>query len=92
MNARTGHDPSGFIRKSIHISITDHYRDKIYIRLKQDRIPKKTLYRGKKGGGGTLMSMRSKQNTTIRRKYHDFTVNFGRMTILMCIVWNLRPG
>jgi hypothetical protein len=47
MNARTGHDPSGFIRKFIHISITDHFRDKISIRLKQERITKRH-FTGKK--------------------------------------------
>ena len=55
MNARAEHDPSAFIRKVIHISITDHFRDRISIRLKQDRIAKRH-FTGKKG---TLLSERS---------------------------------
>jgi hypothetical protein len=93
MNARTGHDPGGFTRKFIHINITDHFRDKISIRLKQDRIAKSHFTGGKKG---TLTSKRSKQNTTmrapapeIRRIYSKFkTSDF----ILMCIGWNVRSG
>ena len=72
MNARTGHDPGVFIRKVIHISITDHFRDKISIRLKQDRIVK-CHFTGKRS--------KALPREPLRRNYDDFTVNLRIVTL-----------
>ena len=87
MNARTGHGPSGFITKFIPICITDYFRDKISIGLKQERIMKATLKEKKALWCQNDQNRNTSANLPELRRLH---CKFRKINlILMYVIWNV---